>query len=95
MLFRSKYLEDILEDAFIARETVEAVAATYIVYYRNHIDSEETDILPQAAQLMKEEDWAKVAAAIPSAPDPLFGKDVSARYRDLHVQVAREMGASS
>ena len=90
-----KYLEDILEDAFIARETVEAVAATYIVYYRNHIDSEETDILPQAAQLMKEEDWAKVAAAIPSAPDPLFGKDVSARYRDLHVQVAREMGASA
>ena len=90
-----KYLEDILEDAFIARETVEAVAATYLVYYRSHIASEESDILPQAAQLMTEADWALVAAAIPSTPDPLFGKEVGARYRELHKQVALEMRAGA
>lgn len=87
-----KHLDDILEDAFIARETVESTAATYLVYYRCHIQSEDTDILPQAAKLLKPADWAKVAAAIPAAADPLFGSDVAARYRDLHVQIAREGG---
>lgn len=85
-----KHLEDILEDAFIARETVEAAAATYLVYYRSHIDSEDTDILPQAARLLQPADWSKVAAAVPAVADPLFGSDVGARFRDLHAQIARE-----
>lgn len=85
-----KQLEDILEDAFIARETVEAAAATYLVYYRSHLETEEREILPQAAQLLKPADWSKVAAAMPLTADPLFGSDVAARYRDLHLQIARE-----
>ena len=85
-----KFLDDILEDAFIARETVEASAATYLVYYRGHIDAEDHEILPQAAKLLKDADWSKVSAAIPAAADPLFGSDVGARYRDLHTQIMRE-----
>jgi len=85
-----KYLEDIIEDTFIPRETVEAAAATYLVYYRSHIKTEEMEILPQAIHLLQEEDWTQVAAAVPAAPDPLFGNDISARYRDLRIQIARE-----
>ena len=85
-----KFLDDILEDTFIARETVEASAATYLVYYRGHIDAEDREILPQAAKLLKDADWSKVSAAIPAAADPLFGSDVGARYRDLHTQIMRE-----
>jgi hemerythrin-like domain-containing protein len=85
-----KYLQDILEDAVILRETVEAVAATYLVYYRRHIESEESEILPAAARLLRQQDWAKVTAAIPTGVDPLFGSDVAANYRNLRAQIAYE-----
>ena len=85
-----KYLEDIIEDAFIAREVVEAAPATCLVYYRNHINTEEMEVLPQAIHLLQEEDRAQVAAAVPTTPDPLFGNDIGARYRDLRIQIARE-----
>lgn len=78
-----KHLDDILEDVVIPRETVEAAAATYLVYYRHHLASEEAEILPRAARIFKPDDWAAVAAAVPAAPDPLFGDDVAERYREL------------
>jgi hemerythrin-like domain-containing protein len=78
-----KHLEDMLEDAVIPRESVEAVAATYLVYYRHHLAVEEAEILPRAARTLKPEDWAAVAAAVPTASDPLFGDDVAERYREL------------
>ena len=85
-----KYLDNILEDSFIAREPVEATAATYLVYYRLHIETEDTEILPQAAKLLNAGDWARIAAAVPVTADPLFGTDISARYRDLRMQIAHE-----
>ncbi len=84
------HLENILKDAVIERATVEAAAATYLMYYRHHLATEETHILPLAAQLLTPEDWAAVAAAVPAGPDPLFGDDIAARYRDLRLQIARE-----
>jgi len=84
-----KYLEDILGDSVLERVTVEAAAATYLVYYRHHLAVEEENVLPRAAQVLTPEDWAAVAAAIPTGPDPLFGDDVGARYRDLRERIAR------
>ena len=85
-----KHLDDILEDAFIARSTVETAAATYLVYYRHHLAAEETEVLPRAAQLLTRDDWASVAAAVPAGADPLFGDDVGARYRELRGQIMHE-----
>lgn len=82
-----KHLDDILEDAVIPRGTVEAAAATYLQYYRHHLAAEEREILPRAAQLLKPDDWAAVAAAVPAAPDPLFGDDVGERYRELRKRL--------
>jgi hemerythrin-like domain-containing protein len=82
-----KYLDDILEDVVISRETVEAAAATYLVYYRHHLATEESEVLPRAARNLKPEDWAAVAAAAPAAPDPLFGDDVAERYRELRKRL--------
>jgi hemerythrin-like domain-containing protein len=90
-----KHLDDILEDAFIARETVEAAAATYLVYYRCHIKSEDTEILPRAGKLLNAGDWTKISAAVPAMTDPLFGADVGARYRDLHAQIANEQALTN
>ena len=81
-------LENILSDVVIARETVEAAAATYLVYYRHHLATEENHILPRAAQLLTAADWAAVANAGAAGSDPLFGNDVGARYRALREQIA-------
>ena len=88
-----KHLEDILGDAVIERTTVEAAAATYIVYYRRHLTAEDNELMPRAAQLLTPEDWAAVETAVPAAPDPLFGDDVGARYRELREQIGREARA--
>lgn len=78
-----KYLDDILEDRVIQRATVEAAAGTYLVYYRHHLAVEESEVLPHARRILKPDDWAAVAAAIPAVPDPLFGNDVGERYQEL------------
>ena len=82
-----RHLDDILEDVMIERKTVEAAATLYLVYYRHHIAAEENAILPRAAQVLTQEDWAAVAAAVPEIPDPLFGDDLNARYRELYKQM--------
>jgi hemerythrin-like domain-containing protein len=84
-----KYLEDILEETVIERKAVEAAAATYLVYYRHHLATEQGDVLPRAAWSLTDEDWAAVAQAVPSGPDPLFGNDVAGRYRDLRERIMR------
>jgi len=84
-----KHLEDIIEDVMIERATVEAAAALYLVYFRHHIATEENTILPRAAMVLTQEDWAAVEAAVSYLPDPLFGDDVAARYRELYEQITR------
>jgi len=84
------HLEAILDESILPRSEVEAAAATYLVYYRNHIDREEREILSRAAHTLTEEDWDAVNVAVPAGPDPLFGSDPAQRYRDLRRQIALE-----
>ncbi len=88
------YLNDIAADILIDRATVEAAAATYLVYYRHHLAMEEDEVVPRAAQLLTPDDWAAVAAAVPVGPDPLFRDDYEARYRELRGQIMRQAHAS-
>jgi hemerythrin-like domain-containing protein len=81
------HLDNILEDVVTARAIVEGAASTYILYYRNHIGAEERVILPRAAKLLLPEEWAAVERTVPVVADPLFGEDVSARYRELRNRV--------
>ncbi len=82
-----KHLDEILGDRVIQRAVVEAAAATYLVYYRHHLAVEEREVLPHARRLLKPVDWAAVAAAVPVAPDPLFGDDVDGRYLELRKRM--------
>lgn len=50
---------------FEPRADVEAAAASFLVYYRSHLNTEEAWILPRAAELLTDADWAAVAAAVP------------------------------
>ena len=83
-------LAEILDDAVVARADVEMAAATYLVYYDNHIAKEETDVIARAARTLTTEDWAAVRDAVPAVKDPLFGEAPEERYRKLRRQIALE-----
>ena len=83
-----KYLEQVVDDLVVERATVEAAAATYLVYYRRHLAMEDRDIIPHAERLLTREDWDAVMAAIAAEPDPMFGEDSDMRYRELRRQIA-------
>ncbi|WP_042878668.1 hemerythrin domain-containing protein [Cupriavidus necator] len=77
-------------DVISSRAALEAAAAMYLVYYRNHLSTEERHAMPRAAQLLTQEDWAAVAASVPESPDPLFGENVQERFAKLHQQICEE-----
>lgn len=89
-----KQIEEALGDVMVPREALEAAAATYLVYYRNHLLTEERRVLPRAAHLLTPEDWAAVVLAVPVTPDPLFGDAVETRFVELRKQIDREAGLS-
>jgi hemerythrin-like domain-containing protein len=80
-------LDEVMSDAMVSREQIEAAAATFLAYYRRHLESEERDILPRAAQLLQPLDWQHVAEALPAGPDPLFDAQIRERYRNLSAQL--------
>jgi hemerythrin-like domain-containing protein len=83
-------LTEILDDAVVPRADVEMAAATYLVYYGNHIAKEEEDVLASAARALAPEDWAAIRSAVPAVKDPLFGDAPEERYRNLRRQIALE-----
>jgi hemerythrin-like domain-containing protein len=85
-----RQIDEILGGSFVERGDIETAAATYLVYYTNHIAREEEDVLTLAAQHLSAEDWAAVKAAAPAGKDPLFGKETEERYRELRRQIALE-----
>jgi hemerythrin-like domain-containing protein len=86
-------LEVILDGAFAERVQIEAACATFLVYYRHHILTEEQGILPRAAELLDAADWRAIADAHAGTPDPLFGDTVEDRYRELRRKIVVEAGA--
>ena len=85
-----KLIQAILGGAVIPRAEVEVAAATYLVYYGNHIAKEEEDVLPRAAKVLTPEDWDAVRNAVRPVADPLFGGAPEGRYRELRRQIALE-----
>jgi hemerythrin-like domain-containing protein len=88
-------LKEIAEDVLAPRSHLEAATATYLVYYRHHLATEERVVMPRAAQVLTEEDWTAVAAAVPVYPDPLFGDNMLERFEVLRRQIDRVAQASS
>jgi hemerythrin-like domain-containing protein len=84
------HLADILDDTIVPRAELEAAAATYLVYYGNHIAKEEEDVVTRAAAALKCEDWDAVRDAVPHAEDPLFGSKPEEHFRQLRRQIAME-----
>jgi hypothetical protein len=69
------------------RSQLEQASATWLVYYRHHLEAEEQGIIPAAVRLLSADDWAAVAAAAPAAVDPLASA-VGSDYRELRHALA-------
>ena len=81
-------IQAVLGGAMVPRAEIEVAAATYLVYYGNHIAKEEEDVLTRAAKILTEEDWEAVRAAAQPGRDPLFGDATEERYRELRRRLA-------
>jgi len=83
-------LDDIVNGSITRREHVEAPGRAYIAEFRSHMETEETQILPLAQKLLRDEDWESIEAAIRDVDDPLFSDTGGERYAALRRQIARE-----
>lgn len=85
-------LENAVADAMVSRAQIEIAAATFLVYYGNHIQREEEDILPLAAKVLAEADWAAAKNVVPAVQDPVFGANPAQRFSELRRRIAAEAG---
>lgn len=85
-----QHLESILAGSMVQRAEVEVAAATYLVYYGNHIAKEDEIVLPRAAELLSPGDWDAIKAIRVEHGDPLFGDEPQERYRALRRRISAE-----
>ena len=83
-------LEEAAEDTMVLRAEIEVAAATYLVYYGNHIQREEEEILPKAGLHLTPQDWAAVRDAAKAPADPLFGDHPEERFKELRRRISAE-----
>jgi hemerythrin-like domain-containing protein len=81
-------LDEIVDGSITSREHVEAPGRAYLSEFRRHMIIEETAILPVAAKLLSDDDWAEINAAIQHVDDPLFGRKAEVRYAALRRKIA-------
>ncbi len=83
-------LQGVVDGAVVSRAEVEVAAATYLVYYGNHIAKEEEDVLSRAAASLTRGDWEDVRNAVPPKQDPLAAGGAQEHYKELRRQIALE-----
>ncbi len=86
-------LDGIVNGSITLRDHVNAPGRAYIADFRSHMQVEETAILPLAARLLHDGDWAAIDAAIQHIDDPLFSHQEQERYGALRRKIARAMRA--
>ena len=74
-------------DVVLPRSALETAASRYIRIYRDHLNAEESQILPMARVLLVDEDWALLADSEAAVADPLFGSQVAERFKRLRRQI--------
>jgi hemerythrin-like domain-containing protein len=82
-------LEEVEAGSIIPRAQLEVAAATYLVYFGNHIGKEEEDILPLAAEVLSAVDWEAVKAAAPARQADFIGEPLE-RFRELRHRIEME-----
>lgn len=64
-----------------------AIVEAYVEFERNHMRSEETEVLPLAQEHLLAEDWTEIDAAFAANADPLQGVGVQDNFDDLFRRI--------
>lgn len=79
----SETVDMILMDAVIPLDVFAEKLNTFVKRQKAHLEFEEKYILPLIRTTFTAEDWVAVSAQYEEQADPLFGDQVSERYRGL------------
>jgi branched-chain amino acid transport system ATP-binding protein len=74
-------------------ERLRAEIDAYIRFQREHINLEESQILPLARRSLTDEDWEPINRAFLDNEDPLFGEKVREEFRDLQSRIVQHAPA--
>jgi hemerythrin-like domain-containing protein len=83
-------LTEILNGSIVSMAAIYELTKEYLELTRNHINSEENQLFPQAEELLSTEDWQDISESISHVDDPLFGKTVEDFYRYLYSCIQQE-----
>lgn len=85
-------IECIIQGEVIGREEFEIDGRSIVSLQREHIKIENEVVFPHAAEVLSEDDWESLEKQFPPGEDPVFGKEVSDRFRSLY-QYMKEQDA--
>jgi hemerythrin-like domain-containing protein len=83
-------LADVVNDGLTTRDSLETPARDYIATFRAHMSFEERRVLPIAARLLRDSDWAAIDRALRHIEDPLFGRNPEPRYAAIERHLERQ-----
>ena len=85
----TELVDMILMDSVIPLEQLTAKLEAFIVLQQCHMDYEESEIFPLLRSKLSEDDWRHLEQNWRSkkAEDPLFGRVVAERYRDISASL--------
>jgi hemerythrin-like domain-containing protein len=79
----ARLLGALLNETDVARDAVVNAARDFIQAERRHMAREDERFFPLAEQILTPADWSRLAGALASGPDPLFGGEVEQKFRRL------------
>jgi len=82
-------VENVLADAEVLRQDVDAIVREFIVHERHHMMMEDRDFFPAALKALKPEDWTEIAFAVTGHKDPLFSDVIEERFDALRAHILR------
>lgn len=65
--------------------------AAFVRFHIDHMQTEETELLPLAAKHLTQGDWENIAAAWAANEDPLRGMDSQATFARLRASIAEQV----
>lgn len=77
------------------REVFETAVQKYVAFYLEHMQLEETVVLPLAERALGAADWTELDAAFLANRDPLAGHEVGEPYRPLFRKILRLLPGSN
>jgi hemerythrin-like domain-containing protein len=83
-------LDDVVNGSIASRSDIAASTRRYVADFRQHMESEEREVIPLAARSLNAEDWTAIRKAVMRMDDTLFGKTQLRRYATIRKHIAAQ-----